>query len=310
MYSVLTLISNIVIQKDGNTVSRLSENCSSSNDNLRPWKGPFVSVLKLSIPLFNNYFLAPALAVFVAAGPFRLRCFGLRRWWFGRLFALRHGSRFHGGLRLLLFFRLLGCFGGQVSLRQRASSQPQLSSLARAFFAGASFRVGGVVFFSTDFLVFFGSAAFTVFWTLAIFASEPLAGTASLNDPEAPLPFVCTTAPEIMAAFKYLLMKGAIFSGSTLYVVRHVLLDCLKRRSFPVLQLSNRSGHHLGGRWMRSLSPLRFRSLRFRGLLRRAGVAPRILHRSNFRVPFLLHGCYSDSVLLSLLTFNVLQGDL
>lgn len=38
----------------------------------------------------------------------------------------------------------------------------------------------------------------------------------NLNEPEAPLPFVCTSAPEATEAFRYFLMKGATFSASTL----------------------------------------------------------------------------------------------
>lgn len=39
---------------------------------------------------------------------------------------------------------------------------------------------------------------------------------ASLKDPEAPFPFVCTKAPETTDDFKYFLMNGATFSASTL----------------------------------------------------------------------------------------------
>lgn len=47
-------------------------------------------------------------------------------------------------------------------------------------------------------------------------AALPAAGAASLNDPLAPLPFVCTNTPDVTAFLRYLRMKGETFSASTL----------------------------------------------------------------------------------------------
>ena len=68
-----------------------------------------------------------------------------------------------------------------------------------AFFTG-DFLVLTVVFFLSD------DACFVVL--------EPEA--ASLNDPEAPFPLVCTKAPETTADFKYFLINEDTFSASTL----------------------------------------------------------------------------------------------
>lgn len=49
----------------------------------------------------------------------------------------------------------------------------------------------------------------------------------SLNDPEAPLPFVWIRAPDSTALFKYFLMNGASFSASTLYwAAMYFLMAC------------------------------------------------------------------------------------
>jgi len=45
-------------------------------------------------------------------------------------------------------------------------------------------------------------------------AAFPFFAAANLNDPGAPLPLVWTTKPEATAFFKYVLMKGEIFSES------------------------------------------------------------------------------------------------
>jgi hypothetical protein len=92
---------------------------------------------------------------------------------------------------------------------------------------------GAARFFSADFTVaFFGALAFFTLAGLCFFTfgpddARPRAGAvgaagfsvlaaANLNDPEAPLPFVCTNSPEATAVFKYFLMKGDNFSESTL----------------------------------------------------------------------------------------------
>lgn len=85
------------------------------------------------------------------------------------------------------------------------------------FLAGAAFFSAGAFFATTAF--FFGVVFLAVmdFLTVRFLSSGPgLVG--NLNEPDAPLPLVCTTAPDVTAAFKYLLMKGANFSPSTLYV--------------------------------------------------------------------------------------------
>jgi hypothetical protein len=92
---------------------------------------------------------------------------------------------------------------------------------------------GGARFFPADFTAaFFGALVFVTFAALCFFTfgpdeARPRAGAvgteafsvlaaANLNDPEAPLPFVCTNSPEATAVFKYFLMKGDNFSESTL----------------------------------------------------------------------------------------------
>lgn len=68
--------------------------------------------------------------------------------------------------------------------------------------------------FTPDFLVFDAEA--TGFFFSAVGLPAPVEAEANLNDPEAPLPFVCTNAPVATDAFRYFLMKGATFSASTL----------------------------------------------------------------------------------------------
>src|SRR5436189_2433518 len=100
-----------------------------------------------------------------------------------------------------------------------------------------------VVFFFSKFALFFVFAGLdaigflpVVFVTLTIddfdFVVADLFGLAAgtsddffvtavddnLNEPLAPLPFVCTSAPDATLALIYFLMNGANFSASTLYV--------------------------------------------------------------------------------------------
>lgn len=73
-------------------------------------------------------------------------------------------------------------------------------------------------------LAFFGLAAAAFLGLAAAFFGFDAAGFAAvaglaldnLNEPEAPLPLVCTSSPEVTADFKYFLMNGANFSASTL----------------------------------------------------------------------------------------------
>lgn len=79
--------------------------------------------------------------------------------------------------------------------------------LGLVFSAAAAARLVGEAFLARAAADFFFSAAGL---------AAPAAVLANLKDPEAPLPFVCTSAPEATDAFKYFLMNGATFSASTL----------------------------------------------------------------------------------------------
>ena len=72
--------------------------------------------------------------------------------------------------------------------------------------------------FVTDFFATFLAPAF--FATVAFLTTFLTAGTffaaGNLNDPDAPLPFVCNKSPLATALFKNFLMNGASFSQSTL----------------------------------------------------------------------------------------------
>ncbi|PSN36764.1 hypothetical protein C0J52_26089, partial [Blattella germanica] len=92
------------------------------------------------------------------------------------------------------------------------------------FFAAATFCFGDL---GAAFLAF---APADCFFSLAPNALPPWAGAeaaafsgfaadASLKEPEAPFPLVCTSSPEATADLRYFLMKGANFSGSTLIVM-------------------------------------------------------------------------------------------
>lgn len=85
--------------------------------------------------------------------------------------------------------------------------------------AGEALAAAGAAFFfffsgvATAAATFFGFA-FDANFGFFVFVGPLLA--ANLNEPEAPFPLVCTNEPVCTADFKYFLMKGAIFSGSTL----------------------------------------------------------------------------------------------
>ena len=83
--------------------------------------------------------------------------------------------------------------------------------VATAFF-GDFVRLAAAVVVDFALTTFFGFAAPSE----AAVAAFPDAGAASLNEPLAPLPFVCTNTPDVTAFFKYLRMKGDTFSASTL----------------------------------------------------------------------------------------------
>lgn len=76
----------------------------------------------------------------------------------------------------------------------------------------------------------------TIFFDLDVLADlDAPPFDSSLNDPEAPLPFVWMSAPDSTALFKYFLMKGASFSASTLYeAAMYFLIACREEplRSF------------------------------------------------------------------------------
>jgi hypothetical protein len=101
-------------------------------------------------------------------------------------------------------------------------------------------------FLATDFLTtfFFSPAAFLGladfgFTAFGFFgAASFLAAAGSLNEPDAPFPFVCKSCPLATADFKNFLMNGANFSTSTLYwAARYFLMAWSDEppRSFSVL---------------------------------------------------------------------------
>jgi len=85
---------------------------------------------------------------------------------------------------------------------------------AVAFF-GDFARLPAVAVADLGFTAFFGFAPPSTADAAAA-AVFPDAGAASLKDPLAPLPFVCTNTPAVTAFFRYLRMNGDTFSASTL----------------------------------------------------------------------------------------------
>lgn len=71
---------------------------------------------------------------------------------------------------------------------------------------------------AADVLTFAGFLGLPLPTSVAPAAADDFAdaGAASLNDPDAPLPFVCTNTPESTAFFRYLRINGDTFSASTL----------------------------------------------------------------------------------------------
>lgn len=112
--------------------------------------------------------------------------------------------------------------------------------VATDFFSSAVAFLGlaaVVDFFSGEAFLAFGEATFLTVFTFspverlagAFFALAPAVflsaadgfveldvAEANLKEPDAPLPFVCTSDPEATEAFRYFLMNGATFSASTL----------------------------------------------------------------------------------------------
>jgi hypothetical protein len=86
-----------------------------------------------------------------------------------------------------------------------------LAAAAAVAFFGDFGRLAAVADFDLAAVAFFTFAAASD----ALDFAAPL-GAASLNEPEAPLPFVCTNVPAVTAFFKYLRMYGDTFSASTL----------------------------------------------------------------------------------------------
>lgn len=95
----------------------------------------------------------------------------------------------------------------------------------------AVFGFAGEAFDAATFFFFFSAvetvdaAAATTFFVGLVAALDATFGffvfgcpllAANLKEPDAPFPLVCTNEPVETADFKYFLMKGAIFSGSTL----------------------------------------------------------------------------------------------
>ena len=156
--------------------------------------------------LKNNYFFAGDLTVFGAAAFLGLGVLVLAA----------------GALAVFLAFDMLlaslAAFGfAAATLDELFFAGAGFFSTA-AFLGDAGFLAGAVffetVFFSTD-CAFFGAdflAGCGTFFALDV----SLFPVESLKDPDAPLPFVWTTAPDVTADFKYLLMNGANFSPSTL----------------------------------------------------------------------------------------------
>ncbi|KYM88459.1 hypothetical protein ALC53_02942, partial [Atta colombica] len=108
-----------------------------------------------------------------------------------------------------------------------AASTFFVAAVLAVFFGDAGFFSAVVFLVSAAFLA--AGAFFATFFPVVFFTSElgfcatrftlPLEEglvVESLNEPDAPFPLVCTTAPDVTAARRYRLMKGANFSPSTL----------------------------------------------------------------------------------------------
>jgi len=129
---------------------------------------------------------------------------------------------FFVGPALEVFFALEGDLGVAETAAAFAFVAVFFSDEAFLTFAGALF------FSDDDFFTFPAPPTFlpalglpVAFLTLVLASVLPLLGVdetalASLNEPDAPLPFVWTNTPEDTAVFKYFLINGATFSASTL----------------------------------------------------------------------------------------------
>lgn len=96
-----------------------------------------------------------------------------------------------------------------------------LSPAVAAFFGDfgdffTAFGFSAVTFFDAVAVVLFLALVTTFFLSPEACLEAPEAAAANLNEPEAPLPFVCTKPPDATADFRYFLIKGATFSASTL----------------------------------------------------------------------------------------------
>ena len=146
------------------------------------------------------HFLAAVLAVFA---------FGAAFFGFGDFGFLAAGV-------LVVFFTLLGELGDFFFGEAFGFSIFTFGLVTFGFFGEAADGFSAFGFFALGAAAAFGFFALATVGFFGFFSAFFVSGTGSLNEPEAPLPFVRISLPPSTALFRYFLMNGDNFSASTL----------------------------------------------------------------------------------------------